>query len=384
MSDMTVDEFYDIRPYEGKDFTDALGRLLENRDLISAFRKQVFPNIPKFMGQPFDRLCHIYLKSYLGKVQTPNELHKKILVKLIDFVIKSTMTGYSETGSENLTGDKNYLYISNHRDIAMDPVIIVYKLLKKGFPCFQVAFGDNLLGNQTVSDAIRVNKAFIVKRDVAPMEQMKTSMQLSRYIRETIQNKDSIWIAQREGRAKDGDDKTNPAIIKMFALCNRQTGLTFSQFINSLNITPVAVSYEFDPCDRLKAREAVRRAEKAARDESYVKRSSEDKISIVLGIKGKKGRVHVSYGQPLCRESWKNAREVAEAIDQFVLTNYKLWPCNYLSYDMVNETDKYSSHYTAKYKKDFLKRFRRLPENVRKVALQMYAKPVENAEKYAY
>ena len=382
LEETAVDEFADIRPYEGKEFTDALARLLANNNLVTAFRRQAWPAFPEFFAPVVDTLCHWYLKFLLRNVKTSDELHALILERLISFVVKSTMSEFTSTGSEDLEEEKHYLFISNHRDIAMDPVVTDYMLLKRGFHSFQTAFGDNLLTSREVSDAIRINKAFIVQRGLEPLAQLKSSMTLSRDIRETSYNKDSIWIAQREGRAKDGDDKTNPAIIKMFALCNRQTGLTFSEYINSLNIIPVAVSYEFDPCDRLKAREAARRMEKSLKNEVYEKRKNEDFISIVLGIQNKKGRVHVAFGKPLYREEWKNAKEVAQAIDDFILTNYKLWPCNYLAYDIMHNTDKYVKNYTKEYRDKFMARFRRIPPTTLPFVLGAYAKPVENAELY--
>lgn len=382
LEETATDEFADIRPYEGQEFTDALSRLLANKNLITVFRRQAWPAFPEFLAPVVDTVCHWYLKMLVGKVKTSDELHSLILERLIKLVIKNTMTEFTSTGSEELEEGKHYLFMSNHRDIAMDPVVVDYMIIRRGFPSFQTAFGDNLLSSREVSDAIRINKAFIVQRGLEPLAQLKSSLTLSRYIRETIYNKDSIWIAQREGRAKDGDDKTNPAIIKMFALCNRQSGMTFTQYINSLNITPVSISYEFDPCDRLKAREAARRMEKSLKNEVYEKRKNEDFISIVLGIQNKKGRVHVAFGKPLYREDWRNAKEVAQAVDEFILTHYKLWPSNYLAYDIMHNTDKYVKHYTKEYRDKFMARFRRLPPTTLPLVLGVYAKPVENAELY--
>ncbi len=382
LEETATDEFADIRPYEGQEFTDALSRLLANKNLITVFRRQAWPAFPEFLAPVVDTVCHWYLKMLVGKVKTSDELHSLILERLIKLVIKNTMTEFTSTGSEDLEEGKHYLFMSNHRDIAMDPVVVDYMIIRRGFPSFQTAFGDNLLSSREVSDAIRINKAFIVQRGLEPLAQLKSSLTLSRYIRETIYNKDSIWIAQREGRAKDGDDKTNPAIIKMFALCNRQSGMTFTQYINSLNITPVSISYEFDPCDRLKAREAARRMEKSLKNEVYEKRKNEDFISIVLGIQNKKGRVHVAFGKPLYREDWRNAKEVAQAVDEFILTHYKLWPSNYLAYDIMHNTDKYVKHYTKEYRDKFMARFRRLPPTTLPLVLGVYAKPVENAELY--
>ncbi len=382
LEETATDEFADIRPYEGQEFTDALSRLLANKNLITVFRRQAWPAFPEFLAPVVDTVCHWYLKMLVGKVKTSDELHSLILERLIKLVIKNTMTEFTSTGSEDLEEGKHYLFMSNHRDIAMDPVVVDYMIIRRGFPSFQTAFGDNLLSSREVSDAIRINKAFIVQRGLEPLAQLKSSLTLSRYIRETIYNKDSIWIAQREGRAKDGDDKTNPAIIKMFALCNRQSGMTFTQYINSLNITPVSISYEFDPCDRLKAREAARRMEKSLKNEVYEKRKNEDFISIVLGIQNKKGRVHVAFGKPLYREDWRNAKEVAQTVDEFILTHYKLWPSNYLAYDIMHNTDKYVKHYTKEYRDKFMARFRRLPPTTLPLVLGVYAKPVENAELY--
>lgn len=383
MDNCEIDEFKDIRPYEDQDFLNALNRLMNKKELISAFRKQLVPSLPHVFERLFDTFCHIYLKFFLRDVKSSDELHARILEQLIGYVVKNTISELTSSGSDLLSGDKHYLYISNHRDIAMDPVLIDYMLLRRGFPSFQVAFGDNLLTNPNVSDAIRVNKAFVVHRNIGPKEQIRETMLLSKYIRQTIYNKDSIWIAQREGRAKDGDDKTNPAIIKMLTLANRRSGMSFSDYINGLNIVPVSVSYEFDPCDRLKARETARRMEKALKNEKYKKRKNEDMISIVLGIKNKKGRVNVAFGTPLYSENWSDAKEVASAIDKFVLTNYKLWPCNYFAYDVMNNTDKYVKFYTKEYKERFMSRFKRIPPSTLPIVLNAYAKPVENAEKYS-
>lgn len=207
--------------------------------------------------------------------------------------------------------------------------------------------------------------------------QLHSTVILSKYIWYTLNTNDSVWLAQREGRAKNGDDTTNPAIIKMLYLSQRKGGLEFSDFINKLNIVPMVLSYEFDPCDRLKARELYRRDTNAV----YKKRRDEDFISMVQGITNFKGRVHIAYGNVLKGE-WKDYKDVADAIDAFIQTNYKLWPSNYIAYDILHSTDKYASKYDAKYKDFFLKRFHRLQDKVKIYAYKAYAKPVENAEKY--
>jgi hypothetical protein len=292
-------------------------------------------------------------------------------------MVNKTISELTYSGLENINPGKRYLFISNHRDIVLDAALANFSMTKNNLPTFEIAFGDNLLVSDLVTDLIRINKSFIVKRNQQPREQLNSTIILSKYIWYTLHANDSVWIAQREGRAKDGEDMTNPAIIKMFFLSQRKGGLEFSDFINQLRIVPLAISYEFDPCDRLKARELDRRENK----EVYNKRKGEDFISMVQGIRHFKGRVHLSYGDALTG-TWKDGKSVADAIDTFIHTNYKLWPSNYLSYDLVHNTDKYSLKYDQKYKDSFLLRFHRLPENIKKHALKAYAKPVENAEKY--
>jgi len=239
-------------------------------------------------------------------------------------------------------------------------------------PFIEIAIGDNLLMNQFVEDLIRINRSFIVRRNLPPREQIGASLKLSRYINHTMNEGNSIWIAQREGRAKDGKDITNPAILKMIYLSERKSGKNFSEYINDLNVVPVSINYELDPLDNLKAWELYR---KSTRGE-HNKRKYEDLISMYFGIKGMKGRVHLNFGEPL-RGEFLSDKAAADAIDSFICYNYKIWPTNYIAFDALNENERFREKYTDDERESFLRRFRHLPSAVRKIGLKTYAEAVE-------
>ncbi|MCL2792424.1 MAG: acyltransferase [Spirochaetaceae bacterium] len=373
-----LDEFKEIEPYRGDIFTAALKRLKNSKILIKALRKTVFSKAPFIFNPILNLLIKIYIRYTLKGVDTPSKFQLTVIKIIVGTVVKKTISEMTYSGLEKLDFHKHHsLLISNHRDITLDPALASHAIATNNMPVFEVAFGDNLLVNDLVADLIRINKGFIVKRNQPPREQLKSTVTLSKYIWYALNTHDSVWLAQREGRAKNGDDITNPALIKMLYLSQRKDGLEFSDFINKLKIVPLVLSYEFDPCDKLKARELYRRDT----NNNYKKRKNEDFLSMVHGITSFKGRVHLVFGEVL-RGTWNDPKDVADAIDAFVHTNYRLWPSNYLAYDILHSTDKYASKYDAKYKESFIKRFCKLPDKIKIYAYQAYSKPVENAEKY--
>ena len=373
-----LEAYKEIEPYRNEEFLEAMDRLRNNKELRGYLRKAAFPRIPGFLNSTFEFFISLYVKHNLRNVKTPYEFQATIIKTVIGKMIDKTINNISFSGMDRLDKDKRYLFLSNHRDIVLDPALTNYMMTKNSMPTFEIAFGDNLLINELVADLIRINKSFIVKRNhKSPRAQLEATMVLSKYIWYTLHTYDSVWIAQREGRAKDGNDMTNPAILKMFFLSQRKGGLPFNEFMNELKLVPIAISYEFDPCDRLKAREMERRD----KQEVYVKRKGEDFISMIKGITDYKGNVHISVGQPLYGD-YKDSREAADDIDKFIHCNYKLWPSNYAAYDRLHKTDKYAEKYDDAYKEKFFKRFERLPENILEYALKAYSKPVENAESY--
>lgn len=367
-------EFDDIRPYTDGEMPGVLKRICDNPWLSSGIMKMRFPKCPKFLSPIVTRLIRRQLWGRLRKLETIDEFQREIIVGLvIAYIEKKTTDGVTASGTEMLSKGVPYLFISNHRDIVLDSAFINQTLVHSGLDTAENAIGDNLLVNDFVTDLIRINRSFIVKRNLPLRELAKAALTLSRYIRFTMSQGNSVWIAQRVGRAKDGNDRTTSSVIKMLHYAPRREGIRLSAFVNSINIVPVAVSYEKDPCDVLKARELYRRLTKG----TYKKRKDEDLLSMYAGLKGKKGRVHVAYGNPV-RGNFTSVQEVAEAIDNEIHRVYKLWPTNYIAYDLLNGGSLYSKQYSKDDVKSFSRRFRKEKAQVRSLALEMYANAVIN------
>ncbi len=373
-------EFEDIRPYTDAEYPEITKRLARNKYLQDFLRNLRWPNCPKMFKVPAGKLVELFIRYELGKVSTIAAFQKELVVgRLVQWIVDKTTDGVSCSGLEKLDRNKAYLFISNHRDIVLDATLINYFIVHEDFATTQIAFGDNLLINEFVSDLIRINKSFIVKRNLPPREQLQASITLSKYINHTLETGDSIWIAQKEGRSKDGADQTNPAVIKMFYLSQRKSGVEFSDFINKCKIVPVSISYELDPCDTLKGWEVHRKETR----EFIEKTKTMDLVSMWTGMKGSKGRVHIHYGEPLNGE-FKNDKDVALALDREIHRGYRLWPSNYISYDEINKTGKYAEHYSEDERQKFLHRYRKLGQPVLEKVLAMYARPVLNQEEAVF
>jgi len=372
-----LEKFSDIRPYLDKEVPEVMVRFAASPLLISFVRETTWPTCPGILAKPLDFFIKRFLKRRLKKIRTIDDFQQKIVADvLLRRVLSSSTNGLTSSGIEKLPQDKCYIFISNHRDIVLDSAFLNYQLHFHGHKVPFIAFGDNLLINNLVEDLIRINRAFIVKRDLPPRAQFKELVHLSEYINQLRLDGNHFWIAQKEGRAKDGIDSTNPAIIKMFYLSERKKQPDFSAFINSCNIVPVALSYEKDPCDRLKGWELYRKLKRG----EHKKKRNEDFISMAAGILGDKGRVHISVGQPL-NGQYNDDEEVAQAINQAIHQLYHLWPSNYIAYDEVYGTKKYSNRYSIEEKENFLMRYERVNRKIRPIILKIYSNPVLSAEK---
>ena len=370
------DDYKDIRPYNDDELQEVLKRIVRHPWALELVRRSKFPKMNKFTFRLIRPFISMYLANRSREIKTVDQFQRQVIVQLVlDKIRTSSTDGISADGLENLSVDDGYLFISNHRDITLDPAYINFFLANAGLSITEIAFGDNLLMNDLVSDLIRVNKSFIVHRGLPPREQLKSSIRLSHYIKSRIYSGQSIWIAQREGRAKDGNDRTNPAVLKMLYLCHRKTEVDYTEMARRYKIIPVSVSYEFDPCDRMKAWELYRTEHKGG----HAKGRYEDLASMNAGIKGYKGRVHYHYGKPLSG-TFASEKDMAVALDQAIHRGYKLYPNNYIAYDILHGTEKYLTNYTPEQKSRFEARFRRLPEKVREYAWTAYARPVINRE----
>jgi hypothetical protein len=329
-----MNEFDDIRPYNDAEVPAVIARLIADPEFIDLLLSRKVPLLAKLCPwflRPFVRLG---LRKLTRDMRTVNDLQvhmSEALAKVLD----ATTDCYSFGGLDNLDPCKAALYISNHRDIALDPALVCQGLFAAGKDSVRIAIGDNLLSKSFAADLMRVNRSFIVKRSAtARREKLEALKQLSRYIRHSIsQEKVSIWIAQAEGRAKNGRDRTETALLKMLAL-SKGEGQDFATATGELNLIPVSISYEYDPCDADKARELY----SAQQGTAYVKKEFEDLDTIQKGILGYKGRVHVNFGQPV-GEGFENADALAAEVDRQIFSHYQLFPTNIIAWQMQGNSE---------------------------------------------
>ena len=323
-------EFDAIRPYQDEEVPAALQRVLQDRELMQTLAGYRFPRLSRCLPGVTSRLVSAALRREVRGVDSIDALQHR-LEPWLDQVIERSALTVTYSGLENLNKTRPHLFLANHRDIAMDPAFVNYALYHGGHPTPRIAIGDNLLQRPFVSDLMRLNKCFIVHRSVSGRREKLTVYQtLSAYINHSIADGHSVWIAQAEGRAKDGRDRTDTAIIKM--LCMSRKGEDFATVVRSLNVVPVSIAYEWDPCDQMKARELEQRE----RTGSYSKQPGEDASSIAKGLPGYKGRVHIAFGTPLVGD-YADAKAVATEVDRQILGLYRLYPSNYLAAERLPE-----------------------------------------------
>ena len=372
------DPFADIRPYRDNEVPAVLSRLLNDPELLSAIAQLRLGGAARLVPALWRPVVRYFLNRQLSGVSDVHSM-QMVIKGYLETMIEDTTGGFSVSGMERLDPHRPYLFMSNHRDIAMDPAFTNYALHRHGHDTVRIAIGDNLLTKPWVSDLMRLNKSFIVKRSVSgPRELLAASRQLSNYIRHSLQvEKAPVWIAQREGRAKDGIDRTEPAVIKMLSMSRDKANESFGEHIAGLGIVPVAISYELDPCDALKARELYQ----VAREGSYQKGEQEDVASIGQGISGNKGRVHVSFGEPL-GDSFEDAESVAREVDRQIIREYCLHPTNLFAWEIRNNRaaeELPSTLYAEEGVVDraaFEARIDALPPAQREYALDIYANAV--------
>ncbi len=376
-------DFDDIRPFRNEEVRDVVANLLEDLDFSRALAKFRHPKWYKWLPGPMTRLVQQALKKELSHVNNIHDI-QIVIEKYLDKLIETTASGLTQSGLEHLNPKQPYLFISNHRDIAMDPALVNYMLYHHGFDTLQIAIGDNLLKRPFLANLMKLNKSFIVKRSVQGRDKLAASKQLSAYIRHCIFTGQSVWIAQREGRAKDGVDKTESAVIKMLQLASREDEhkISLGAAMNQLNIVPVAISYEFDPCDHSKAVELHAKNTTG----SFIKDENADVQSILTGMIGKKGAIHVSLGTHIVVGDTATADEVADLIDRQIVGSYRLHAINYLALEKLQPDfmdfstlpallDVAESAVSAK-RKELEHRLQDMDVALHPFVLRMYANPV--------
>jgi glycerol-3-phosphate O-acyltransferase len=374
--------FDDIRPYRNEEFPSVLERLLND---------PLFINVLRSMNKSEEELAH--MREALLSTKTIEVFQDKFVVPMINQILATSSDGLSMQGLDDLDKNQRYLYISNHRDIILDSALLNVKMHASGFSPTEIAIGSNLLIFPWINDLVRINRSFIVKRNIPVKEMLASSRHLSSYIRQMItKGSDSIWIAQREGRAKDGNDITQPALLKMLNMSNSNG---FFEGFKELKIVPMAISYEIEPCGNEKVAELKKRES----DPNFQKTEKDDLMNMVSGLSNQKGRIHIQFGEQIdeeillhiANESGTNERMrlLAEHIDKEIYRNYRLFSNNYIAYDLYFKTTKYDAQYTKEEKESFIelthKRLQLVNEDIEDsmlLWLKMYATPVYNFEKF--
>lgn len=375
-----LNEFTDISPYTDAEAVEALGKLADHPAVVEV-SKAMFPDKePEF------------LRKILKSVKSIDEFQILVMNKAVEWVLSTTAHNFSYDGIGNLKKiNGKFLAMSNHRDIILDPAITQVVLYRNAIPMTEIAVGSNLLTNKYIEYLIRSNRMIKVIRGINARQLYLSSQVLSKYIRECITSgRSSIWIAQREGRAKDGIDTTEQGLLKMLDMSGTAD---FTTNFEELNIVPLSISYEYEPCDILKARERL-----ISRTQKYVKGSREDLISIMTGIEQQKGNIHLNIGSPLTHDEIEAAsccnkndryQAIRHAVDVRIIEGYKLWKTNYIGYDMVNHTFKYRDKYTPEDVAQFTDYVEHQLDKVEKslcradlrdIFLRIYANPVVSLE----
>ena len=378
-------QFNEIRPYEAGEMKKAFEELLADRQ-FNLLLKGFVPWLPKGLRNALLRM------AFIG-VKTPLDFQKRFMKPIVNYIIRKHTLGcyFDDT---NLPKDKNqrFTFISNHRDIVLDSAFLDVMLFNNGYPTtVEIGIGDNLLIYPWIKRLVRMNKAFTVRRGLTAHEMIRSSQLMSDYIHYAVtQKKENIWIAQREGRAKDSDDRTQESVLKMLAMGGK--GDNYVDKLRDLNIVPLTISYEFDPCDYLKAQEFQQK-----RDNPSFKKSKQDDLdNMKTGILGYKGGVDYTCGKPI--NTWidelkdlpKNEffKELARRMDQEIHAGYEISPYNYLAYDLLNGNEEHREEYMHGEKEEFERYLQgqldkiQLPNKdeafLRERMLTMYANPLRN------
>ena len=368
-----MDPFKDIRPYSNSEVASVLQSLASNPSVLKAFVGLQFPSMLSKI--PFiEFFAKQKLNSYLATINTIDD-YQMIFKNLMEKVIEKSISSFQVNGLDCLNKDDNYLYISNHRDISLDAALLAFHLHQSGFRTFNIAVGNNLMEESWASDLFRLNKSFIIQRAGGTKKEIYSNLSLaSQFIQYSIfENNTSVWIAQKQGRAKDGMDNTDPALLKMIHLSTRKSQSAASYF-NSLKVVPVSISYEYDPNDQLKAKELdVLQTKK-----QYVKKKDEDLKSIADGITGKKGNVIINLTKPMNFTEDDNYQSISEKITSSIISSYKLQATNFAACKLLKidlKQDAYSTEEIAHAEKKLEARCQFLGTSTRSKLLEQYANP---------
>ena len=373
-----MDKFKSIRPYHDDEIRPVLDRLITDPEFLSSIASFYAPRLSRLFPGVMRLLARNRLKGQVASVHDVASM-QDVIAGYMYKMIEDTTTSLTHSGLENLDSERSYLFISNHRDITMDPAFVNYMLYHAGNQTVQIATGDNLLKKPFVADLMRLNKSFIVRRSLKGRELLQGLTLLSEYMQYCIEQHSHVWIAQREGRAKNGVDKTEAALLKMLAMYQRKKPL--SESLGKLHIVPVSISYEYDACDVLKAEELYQIETTGV----FTKTEKSDIESIVAGMIGYKGAVHVAFGTEIQYES-DDPDLIAASIDKQILANYKLRDSNFIALEIlkdegllpegVAELDIAIPVIAEQSREVFMNRYKQVDSRLHRHYLLSYANPV--------
>jgi len=376
-----MSKFNEIRPYYDSEVNGVLKASLQH------------PIMKAMMGFTFPDMDESVWQEQLSRTHSIRDFQINFVYKSIQKVLENTSEGFTTSGFENLEPNTSYLFISNHRDIILDTSLLNVSLHDHGMVMTASAIGDNLVQKDFLFKLSKLNRNFLVKRGVSPRELLQSSKLLSEYILQMLSKENrSVWVAQREGRTKDGNDATHPGVLKMIAMANNTDSVT--DYFKNLKVVPVSISYEYDPTDALKMPQLLAQSN----DQTYIKEKNEDFINLISGITGQKKRIHLHVAKPLNEEldaiaalesnPNKQIQNIAQVLDDAILQNYKLWPTNYIAYDILHKTERFKTEYTVQEKQLFIRRLELRIDmdnaEMQNGILAMYANPVVNKLKYSH
>lgn len=376
-----MEEFEDIRPYTDEEIHGVIMDLINDPMFVAV--------IGKLYQQPGAKEQVLKTLPFMKSIE---EMQTKLVIPLLDFIENSTSKGLSYSTMDHFHPEEGYLFISNHRDIILDSAFLNDIMHKHGFRTTEIAIGDNLLAYPWIEKLVRINRSFIVKRNLGIREQLAESKKLSSYIRYALSEKgESVWIAQREGRTKDGNDQTQMALLKMLNMSNTKS---VAEGFKELNIVPMAISYEIEPCGISKVEELLNKKH----NPDFKKSQADDMKSMANGVMMPKGHIHYAFGNPLnlrLDELTANVtnneaiQAITNYIDRRIYFNYKLWPNNYIAADLLENTTRHAHQYTSEQKEKFTAMMEREIATIAfekaestEMYLKMYATPVFNFEKH--
>lgn len=378
---MKMQKFDSIRPFYDTEINEGI-RSSVNHPMMKALMNFTFPT-----------LADEVWKEQLLKTHSIRDFQCNFIYQSIQKVLEKSSDGLTTSGFEKLEKNTSYLFISNHRDIILDTSLLNAALFEHGLVMTASAIGDNLVKKAFLMTLAKLNRNFLVLRGLSPRELLQSSKLMSEYIGQLLLRENrSVWIAQREGRTKDGNDATHPGVLKMLSMAADEPNLM--DYFKKIKVVPVSISYEYDPTDALK----MPQLKAEANNEIYIKEKNEDFMTLLSGIMGQKKRIHIHVGDVLDHEldhikhefdnSNKQIQAMAQAIDDSILTSYKLWPTNYIAYDLLHGTTTYASEYTDIEKAVFERRLEKRIDSQSEFEVQgilaMYANPVVNKRKYQH